>query len=91
MPTNPERPPTTMADDPVLAQDTSITPEVFRDKAESAGKKLESKLKEDLHTSTRNPQFVSFKRESYEDVLNDVMTAFKTKVGHLALYVRSGT
>lgn len=74
-----------MADDPVLVQDTSITPEVFRDKAESAGKKLETRLKENLHTGTRNPQFVSFKRELYEDILNDVMTAFKTKVGHMAI------
>jgi hypothetical protein len=73
-----------MADDPAPAQDTTITPEVFRDKAKCAGKKLESRLKEDLHTGTRNPQFVSFRREPYEDVLNEVMTAFKTKVGHLA-------
>jgi len=73
-----------MADDSVPIQSTTITPEVFRFKAESAGKKLKSRLKEDLHTGITNPQFVSFKWEPYEDVLNDVMTAFKTKVGHMA-------
>jgi len=72
-----------MADDPAPAQATIITPEVFRDKAETAGKKLDSRLKEHLHTGSKNPQFVSFKREPYEDVLEDVMTAFKTEVGHM--------
>jgi hypothetical protein len=73
-----------MADDNTPAREI-ITPEMFRDKAESAGKKLESRLRGDLHTGKQTDQLVSFRWEPYEDVLNDVMTAFETKVGHIAL------
>jgi hypothetical protein len=73
-----------MADDPAPAQDTDITPEVFRDKAESAGKKLESRLKEDLHSGTKTLGVISFKTKPYEDILDDVMTAFRTEVCYIA-------
>jgi hypothetical protein len=79
MPTHPERPPKIMADDNTPAREI-ITPEMFRDKAESAGKKLESRLKADLDSGTKTLGVVSFKTKPYEDILNDVMTAFKTKV-----------
>jgi hypothetical protein len=70
-----------MADNSAPVQDATITPEAFRDKAESAGKKLQSRLKEDRHTGIEKPQLVSFRWDKYEDVLHDVVTAFKTEVG----------
>jgi hypothetical protein len=72
-----------MADDPAHSRKTTITPEVFRDEAESAGKKLESRLREDLHTGKRTDQLVSFEWKPYGYILNDVMTAFETEVGHI--------
>jgi hypothetical protein len=73
-----------MADDPAPPRDKTITPEVFRDKAVSAGKRLESRLKEDLDSGTKTLGVVSFKTKRYEKILNDVMTAFETKVCHIA-------
>lgn len=70
-----------MAGDITPAQQI-ITPEVFRVKAESAGRRLESRLREDLHTGKQTDQLVSFRWEPYEDILNDLMAAFETEVGH---------
>jgi hypothetical protein len=71
-----------MADASAPARSTTITPEQFRDIAESAGKELEGRLQEDQDSGKRTLGVVSF--EKYEGVLKEVMTAFEKEVGHIS-------
>jgi hypothetical protein len=73
-----------MADASAPARSTTITPEQFRDIAESAGKELEGRLQEDQDSGKRTLGVVSFEIKKYEGVLKEVMTAFEKEVGHIS-------
>lgn len=69
-----------MADDPAPARDASITPEEFRDVAESAGLRLKAAMQKHMESVTKTSGFEPIPIERYRNDLEHVMRCFETKV-----------
>jgi hypothetical protein len=75
-----------MADGPALARNVTATSEDFRGIAETAGLQLQAAMKKDMEAVTQTSGFAPFPIEDYQNVLEDVMKHFATKVSATTMH-----